>query len=98
MIVMSEKLKKIRFLNKYIIIAIIVLLVIITRTTYSFLAYSYRNRSVIKGNVIAVNATLDVERVVGTNEGMVPLKDSSLNNAINGIRSEEHTSELQSPS
>ena len=87
MIVMSEKLKKIRFLNKYIIIAIIVLLVIITRTTYSFLAYSYRNRSVIKGNVIAVNATLDVERVVGTNEGMVPLKDSSLNNAINGIGS-----------
>lgn len=66
---MSEKLKKIRFLNKYIIIAIIVLLVIITRTTYSFLAYSYSNRSVIKGNVIAVNATLDVERVVGTNEG-----------------------------
>ncbi len=87
MIVMSEKLKKIRFLNKYIIIAIIVLLVIITRTTYSFLAYSYSNRSVIKGNVIAVNATLDVERVVGTNEGMVPLKDSSLNNAINGIGS-----------
>ena len=84
---MSEKLKKIRFLNKYIIIAIIVLLVIITRTTYSFLAYSYSNRSVIKGNVIAVNATLDVERVVGTNEGMVPLKDSSLNNAINGIGS-----------
>ncbi len=87
MIVMSEKLKKIRFLNKYIIIAIIVLLVIITRTTYSFLAYSYSNRSVIKGNVIAVNATLDVERVVGTNEGMVPLKDSSLNNAINGVGS-----------
>ena len=84
---MSEKLKKIRFLNKYIIIAIIVLLVIITRTTYSFLAYSYSNRSVIKGNVIAVNATLDVERVVGTNEGMVPLKDSSLNNAINGVGS-----------
>ena len=87
MIVMNEKLKKIRFLNKYIIIAIIVLLVIITRTTYSFLAYSYSNRSVIKGNVIAVNATLDVERVVGTNEGMVPLKDSSLNNAINGVGS-----------
>ena len=87
MIVMSEKLKKIRFLNKYIIIAIIVLLVIITRTTYSFLAYSYSNRSVIKGNVIAVNAILDVERVVGTNEGMVPLKDSSLNNAINGVGS-----------
>ena len=87
MIVMSEKLKKIRFLNKYIIIAIIVLLVIITRATYSFLAYSYSNRSVIKGNVIAVNATLDVERVVGTNEGMVPLKDSSLNNAINGVGS-----------
>lgn len=84
---MSEKLKKIRFLNKYIIIAIIVLIVIITRTTYSFLAYSYSNRSVIKGNVIAVNATLDVERVVGTNEGMVPLKDSSLNNAINGVGS-----------
>ena len=87
MIVMNEKLKKIRFLNKYIIIAIIVLLVIITRTTYSFLAYSYSNRSVIKGNVVAVNATLDVERVVGTNEGMVPLKDSSLNNAINGVGS-----------
>ena len=37
------------------------------------------------GNVIAIDATLDVELISGNNQRMVPLNDSSLTNAINGV-------------
>ena len=58
------------------------------RGTYSYLAYNYENGSVIKGNVVSVNAELKVELVTGSNKGMVPLKDSSLERAINGTGGE----------
>ena len=63
----------------------VVLSLCIIGITYSYLAYSYQNDVVIKGNVVNVDATLTVERVVGSNAGMVPLISSHLTNEINGV-------------
>ena len=81
---MKNKLKLVKF-NKYYIIALIVIFILGVSTTYSYYAYSYEDSVAIKGNVIAIDADLTVELVVGNNGQMVPLKDSSLSNALNAV-------------
>ena len=71
--------------NKYFFIGIIIFSMIVTGITYAYYSYRYEDSVAIKGNVIAIDATLDVELIAGTNERMVPLNDSSLSNALNAV-------------
>ena len=81
--------KGVRFkFKKYYIIGLIIFSLIITGATYAFLYYRYENSVAIKGNVIAIDADLTVELVVGNNKKLVPLKDDALSNAINGVGSD----------
>ena len=84
---MKKKFKLIIF-NKYIILLLIIFMILVTSTTYSYLAYNYQNDSVIKGQVVSVNVDLSVELVVGSNKGMVPMKDEGLADAIKGTGGE----------
>ena len=70
-------------LKTTIIIGILVF-VLSMASTYAYLSYSVTNDVVIKGNIVNIKATLNVERVSGTNTNMVPMMDNALNNAING--------------
>ena len=79
------KIKKLVKFNKYFFIEIIIFSIIITSGTYAYYSYEYEDSVAIKGNVIAIDATLDVELISGNNQRMVPLNDSSLTNAINGV-------------
>ena len=71
--------------NKYFFIGIIIFSMIVTGITYAYYSYRYEDSVAIKGNVISIDATLDVELIAGTNEKMVPLNDSSLSNALNAV-------------
>ena len=73
--------------NKYYIVGIIIFSILVIGATYSYYAYSYQNEVAIKGNVIAIDADLTVELVVGNNKKLVPLLDDALSNAINGVGS-----------
>ena len=73
--------------NKYFLIFTFVLFLLATGSTYAYYAFRYENDSVITGNVIAIKAELDVERVVGTNTKMVPLDGDALSNALKGTGS-----------
>ena len=84
---MKKKFKLIIF-NKYIILLLIIFMILVTGTTYSYLAYNYQNASVIKGQVVSVNVDLSVELVVGSNKGMVPMKDEGLADALKGTGGE----------
>ena len=79
------KIKKLVKFNKYFFIGIIIFSIIITSGTYAYYSYEYEDSVAIKGNVIAIDATLDVELISGNNQRMVPLNDSSLTNAINRV-------------
>ena len=70
-------------LKMTIIIGIIVF-ILTMGATYAYLSYSVTNDVAIKGNIVNINATLNVELVSGTNTNMVPMMDNALNNAING--------------
>ena len=70
-------------LKTTIIIGILVFILSMA-STYAYLSYSVTNDVVIKGNIVNINATLNVELVSGTNTDMVPMMDNALNNAING--------------
>ena len=70
-------------LKTTIIIGILVFILSMA-STYAYLSYSVTNDVVIKGNIVNINATLNVELVSGTNTNMVPMMDNALNNAING--------------
>ena len=70
-------------LKTTIIIGILVFILTMA-STYAYLSYSVTNDVVIKGNIVNINATLNVELVSGTNTNMVPMMDNALNNAING--------------
>ena len=70
-------------LKMTIIIGIIVF-ILTMGATYAYLSYSVTNDVAIKGNIVNINATLNVELVSGTNTDMVPMMDNALNNAING--------------
>ena len=83
------KKNKILIFNKYIFILLVVFAFLVTGATYSYLAYTYQNNSVIKGNVVSVNADLKVELVKGSNTKLVPLSDDGLTNAINGTGGED---------
>ena len=71
-------------LKMTIIIGIIVFILTMA-STYAYLSYSVTNDVAIKGNIVNINATLNVELVSGTNINMVPMMDNALNNAINGV-------------
>ncbi len=70
-------------LKTTIIIGILVFILSMA-STYAYLSYSVTNDVVIKGNIVNMKATLNVELVSGTNNEMVPMMDNALNNAING--------------
>ena len=70
-------------LKTTIIIGILVFILTMA-STYAYLSYSVTNDVAIKGNIVNINATLNVELVSGTNTNMVPMMDNALNNAING--------------
>ena len=70
---------------KMTIITSIIVFILSMASTYAYLSYSVTNDVVIKGNIVKINATLNVELVSGTNTDMVPMMDSALNNAINGV-------------
>ena len=70
-------------LKMTIVIGIIVF-ILTMGATYAYLSYSVTNDVAIKGNIVNINATLNVELVSGTNTNMVPMMDNALNNAING--------------
>ena len=69
---------------KMTIIASIIVFILSMASTYAYLSYSVTNDVAIKGNIVNINATLNVELVSGTNTDMVPMMDNALNNAING--------------
>ena len=73
--------------NIYTIILVLIVFIVGVGITYAYYAFSYEEDSVIVGNVIAIDVDLEVDLVVGTNEEMVPLNNSSLSNAINGVGS-----------
>ena len=58
-------------LKTTIIIGILVFILSMA-STYAYLSYSVTNDVVIKGNVVNIKATLNVERVSETNTNMVP--------------------------
>ena len=70
-------------LKTTIIIGILVFILTMA-STYAYLSYSVTNDVAIKGNIVNINATLNVELVSGANTDMVPMMDNALNNAING--------------
>ena len=78
------RIKKELFFSKGFIIFTLILSLLIIGGTYSYFAFTYENDSTIVGNVVGMDMSLDVELIVGDNSGMVPLKDSALNSAING--------------
>ena len=80
-----NKFKDFSKFNKYFFIGIIIFSMIVTGITYAYYSYRYEDSVAIKGNVIAIDAILDVELIAGTNEKMVPLNDSSLSNALNAV-------------
>ena len=69
---------------KMTIITSIIVFILSMASTYAYLSYSVTNDVAIKGNIVNINATLNVELVSGTNTNMVPMMDNALNNAING--------------
>ena len=69
---------------KMTIIASIIVFILSMASTYAYLSYTVTNDVVIKGNIVNINATLNVELVSGANTDMVPMMDNALNNAING--------------
>ena len=69
---------------KTIIIIGILVFILSMASTYAYLSYSVTNDVAIKGNIVNIKATLNVELVSGTNTNMVPMMDNALNNAING--------------
>ena len=71
--------------NKYTILLLFTYFVFGIGFSYAYFAYSYQNTTTIVGNVIAINATLNVQRVVGTNEKMVPMQNNALSNALNNV-------------
>jgi hypothetical protein len=70
---------------KMTIIASIIVFILSMASTYAYLSYTVTNDVAIKGNIVNINATLNVELVSGANTDMVPMMDNALNNVINGV-------------
>ena len=77
--------KRLIGLNKFTIMLVLIYFLVGVGVTYAYFAFSYENDSVIVGNVVNVDATLTVERVVGTDDKLVPMYDNALSNAINAV-------------
>lgn len=77
--------------KRNIIISLIIILIIvgINGATYSYLAGSKSNNTTITGNKAISELDLNIEKVVPTTtkEGLVPLIDSHLQNALSGVGS-----------
>ena len=73
-----------RTLSKYASLIIFIYFILVTGITYAYYTFNRENTTAIVGNVVGIDADLDVELVVGTNSKMVPLKDDALSNAIKG--------------
>ena len=72
-------------INKYMIIFLFAFFLFSIGASYAYFSYQVENDSVIAANIVAIDAELTVERVVGTNEDMVPMLDGALPNAINAV-------------
>ena len=83
----DNKIKKLIGFNRFTLTFIFIYFLIGTGTTYAYLRYQVENDSVIVGNIISIDADLEVELVVGSNTKMVPMLNDALSNAINGIGS-----------
>ena len=75
---MTKKIKR-----RLTILSILVLIISIG-TSYAYYSFQAQNTNTIAGNIIGINATLTVQRIVGDNSQMVPLQDAALYNALNG--------------
>jgi len=78
--------KRIRF-NKFTIEFIFIYFLVSLGSTYAYYAYQVDDTVAITGNVVAIDADLEVDLVVGTNEEMVPMDDDALSNALKGVGS-----------
>ena len=83
----KSKFSNLLIFNKYIMIFIFIFFLFTTGMTYAYFAFQVENTSVITGNVIAIDADLNVELVVGNNGKLVPMDDEALSNAIKGVGS-----------
>ena len=81
------KFKKLLKINKYILLFFFCYISITIGVTYAYYAYVLEEESVIAGDVVGVNLDLDVELIVGNNNGLVPLDSDALSNALNGVGS-----------
>ena len=73
--------------NKYTIAFLFVYFLAVVGVSYAYYAYQVEEETVIVGNIISIDADLEVELVVGTTEKMVPMMNDALSNAINGVGS-----------
>lgn len=73
--------------NKYTFIFLIVWFICGVGMTYAYYAYVVEEESVLVGSAVDINVDLDVELVVGNNNGLVPLNGTNLSKALNGIGS-----------
>lgn len=74
--------------NKYIIFFIFIFFLLCVGGTYAYFAFRVENSVVITGKVIAVDASLEVELVAGSNGKLVPMIDDALSNALKGVGSD----------
>ena len=82
-----DRKNKLLLFNKYTWLFIGLYFLLSVGVTYAYLAFQVEENSVITGNVVAIDAEVDVELVVGSYEEMVPLADDALSNALNGVGS-----------
>jgi len=81
------KFKRLSFFNKYIIMFLFIYFLLGVGVTYAYLSFQVEENTIITGNVVAIDAEVDVELVVGSYEEMVPLDGEALSNALNGVGS-----------
>ena len=69
-----------------VLIIILVLIISIIGYTFAYFAYTNSNNSTINGNAAEAKITLNIEKIVPTNDNLklIPLTDSALSNAIAG--------------
>lgn len=83
----KNKINNLFIFNKYIILFILIFSLVCVGGTYAYFALQIENEVAISGNVIAIDADLEIELVVGTNTKMIPMNNDALSNALNGVGS-----------
>lgn len=61
---------------------LLIVFIVSIGATYAFFSYSKTDDKIIAGNVVGMSATVTVERVVGSDNQMVPMSYKALSNAI----------------